>query len=137
MGRKNSVSAAISRPSRSLAQAAVAGSIHAQVVLEQVLAGPLGHHDDGVAAGLEPVVDLLGHPEPIAVADRLDPQESPHLLDLFLERVRVRGALERSAQVVAELDTHVARGGWIRHRQGRDRVEAVEQKVRIDLRLQR
>ena len=76
--------------------------------------------------------------EPVAEADPLDRQEPLDQRQLARDGdARLAPERERLAQEVGEQQAHPPRRGRIDRRQRADRVQAVEQEVRVDLRAQR
>src|SRR5262245_6222796 len=110
------------------------GDAVADGVLDQMLQREARH------GGGEPrVTDLEARAEPVGEARLLDAEVLADQIELVLEAHFVRAvAAQRTAEYVAELLDDPRRGGalTVAH-QHADGVERVEEKVRIDLRLQR
>ena len=86
---------------------------------------------------VQPGRDVPAHLEPVAEAGLLDLQIEPQESQLLLQRRLLPVAVEqRHPQEIGELHDHPSRRGGIVADQHGDRVEGVEEKVRLELRLQ-
>ena len=92
----------------------------------------------GTAAESVRGVDLELRPQPVGKPGLLDREILPHQPELVFERDFIcLGAAQRAAQHFAELLDYASRGGAVAvAHEHRDGVEAVEEEVRIQLRLQ-
>ena len=90
------------------------------------------------AAGAPRLVDLDRIPQPIAESHPLDLQVVAHHVDLFAERHERRALLiERRSQQRRELHRHALGARRVVVDERGDRVERVEQKVRLNAVLER
>ena len=78
-----------------------------------------------------------GHGELRPEARLFEVEVAAHVPQLLLERDELAGAREAAAEVVREREHEVARALGLRADEGGDRVERVEDEVRLHLRLQR
>src|ERR671912_361569 len=84
------------------------------------------------------VTDVNRHLQAVAETDAFDLQVLLDQRELTRQRNPFRGSKrEALAKEVTQQDRHSSRSRWVSGRQGADRVQAVEQKVRIDLCAQR